>query len=354
MKLRPKKKLQSNSEKTAATKDPIGKNVNPRLIELAGRLGSKEPDPQAETDSKFRPVIPVNPEGLDEIAQSLLQAQSQERKSQLGVQPTTRVLPLCETFRRQAFWTWDQLSKARSVNTRLGEESLTDFNLLEIKLRHGQEVITRTFTKREESTVGADWEWWLTGANNQWIGFRLQAKTLDFHSGRYEHLHYITNSGQYQCDLLCDRARRTHPRCIPLYCLYSHWEIMAPIQWRCGSFLATPESYGCSLVDAFYIQAVKDQARSNELRNLLPKMVPWHCLVCCEGYTDGDLPHRALALWRAQIRVDLPATASIAPQFDLVSEPPIHVQKLLRNELLEPPDPDLRTLTVFKEIERVG
>jgi hypothetical protein len=87
---------------------------------------------------------------------------------------------LCETFRRQAFWTWDQLGRAQQFNAHLGEESLTDFNLLEIRSRHGREVITKTFSKREESVIGSDWEWWFTGRSRQWLGFRLQAKTIDF------------------------------------------------------------------------------------------------------------------------------------------------------------------------------
>jgi hypothetical protein len=36
---------------------------------------------------------------------------------------------------------------------------------------------------------------------------------------------------------------------------------------------------------------------------------------------------------------------------ELAAEAPSYVQAMLRNELIEPPDPDLRTITVFHERE---
>jgi hypothetical protein len=67
-------------------------------------------------------------------------------------------LTLCHTFRRQAIWTWDSLRQAKQVSCQIGEESLTDFNLLRIRLRHPNEVFTQSFTKPAESRTGADWE----------------------------------------------------------------------------------------------------------------------------------------------------------------------------------------------------
>ncbi len=255
------------------------------------------------------------------------------------------MMTLCETFRRQAFWTWEQLGRARQLHAHLGEESLTDFNLLEIRSRHSREVVTRTFSKRDESVIGADWEWWLTGRSRRWVGFRLQAKVIDQHTDRFDHLHYTTPAGRHQVDLLCDRATKARPRCIPLYCLYTHWSSPRPrIPWRCGSYEGTPESYGCSLVDAFYVRSVRSDPDTRRLDSLLPHMMPWHCLVCCEGYGGHDLPSRALALWRAAIR-----RPDVEFDIEPVEEPPRYVQLLLQNELVEPPDLFLRTITVFRE-----
>lgn len=254
-------------------------------------------------------------------------------------------MTLCDTFRHQAFWTWDSLSKARSASTLLGEESLTDFNLLEIRTRHPREVATITFTKPKEAETGADWEWWFTGRSRKWLGFRIQAKVLDLRSDKFEHLHYKTPSRRYQTDLLCERAKQHLPRKIPLYCLYVHWLQMSSIPpWRCPTFPFAQELFGCSLVDAQHV--IRLQPNKTKLQELFPFMIPWHCLVCCEGYGSGDLPERALNFWRERV-----AGEALPPEVELVSEPPRYVRQVLSNELSEAPDGDLRTITVFNERE---
>lgn len=226
----------------------------------------------------------------------------------------------------------------------LGEESLTDFNLLKIRTRHQNEVFTKTFTKPEEAGTGADWEWWFTGSSRKWLGFRIQAKTLDLRSDRFEHLHYVSSSGQYQADLLCQRAKSALPKRIPLYCLYAQWhhQNQGP-RWTCGSFPFAEKSFGCSLVDAYEIAMLRPR---KDLIDLLPFMTPWHCLVCCEAYFSGDLPERALSFLREQM-----AQGIERAEAQLAAEAPSYVQAMLRNELTEPPDPDLRTITVFRERE---
>ncbi|MGH9427900.1 MAG: DUF6615 family protein [Terriglobia bacterium] len=256
-------------------------------------------------------------------------------------------MTLCDTFRNQAFWSWDSLRRARSASTQLGEESLTDFNLLEIRTRHPNEVITKTFTKPKEAGTGADWEWWFTGSSRRWLGFRIQAKVLDLRSDKFEHLHYKPSpgqlsSGQYQADLLCQRAQSALPKRIPLYCLYAQWRHQNPgPPWTCGSFPFAEESFGCSLVDAYEIARLRPR---KGLGDLVPLMTPWHCLVCCEAYSRGDLPERALVFLRERMAGGIERAG-----VELATEPPSYVQAILRNELTEPPDPDLRTITVFHE-----
>lgn len=228
----------------------------------------------------------------------------------------------------------------------LGEESLTDFNLLEICTRHPNEVVTKTFTKRQEAATGADWEWWFTGNSKKWLGFRIQAKVLDWQSDRFEHLHYKLASDDYQADLLCKRARSNTetPKRIPLYCLYSQWRYKNPAHiWLCGSFPLTLESFGCSLVDARKIVKLRPKRNLDEL---LPVMTPWHCIVCCEGYSTADLPVRALAFWRERM-----AEVGEGDSVELANEPPDYVRAMQRKELTEPPDANLRTITVFDERE---
>lgn len=253
-------------------------------------------------------------------------------------------MTLCETFRNQAFWTWDSLRRARSAEMRLGEESLTDFNLLEICTRHPNEVVTKVFTKPEEAGTGADWEWWFTGSSNKWLGFRIQAKVLDFRSDKFEHLHYKLSSGQYQADRLCQTAKSAPHKRIPLFCLYGQWPYKRPGPiWSCGSFPFTEESFGCSLVDAHGIAGLRPKKSVNDC---LPLMTPWHCLVCCGAYSNGDLPQRALHFWRERM-----VRGSEGADVDLATEPPTYVRAMLTNELTDRPDADLRTITVFHERE---
>ena len=62
---------------------------------------------------------------------------------------------LCDTFRSRALWTWDTLARGRSVDCQIGEETLTDLNILELKTRHSSEIYNRTFTKPEEGLNGS-------------------------------------------------------------------------------------------------------------------------------------------------------------------------------------------------------
>ena len=255
---------------------------------------------------------------------------------------------LCGTFRRQAFWTWDQLEKARMIGIHFGEESLTDINLLEIRTRHQTEVKTKTFTKVQESMEGADWEWWLTGASRQWLGFRVQAKVIDVRSNRYEQLHYKTPSGKPQSTLLCERAAALSPRRIPLYCLYSHWGGSYSEFYNAGGSLAeAPEAFGCCLIDAMYIRKSHGVPGQDTMSSLLKQMVPWHHLFCVESFGGNDLATRALAVWQETIRSEQVSDFSV----ELVSEPPSYVTALIHNELIEAPDETLRTITIFEERE---
>jgi hypothetical protein len=281
---------------------------------------------------------------------------------------------LCDTFRSRALWTWDTLAKGRSVDCQIGEETLTDLNILELKTRHSSEIYSRTFTKPEEGLNGADWEWWFTGSSRKWIGFRVQAKVIDIRKDTFTHLHYYKKDKDkirhYQCDSLIKNAlQEPYPR-IPLYCLYSNWVNISQLPWNCATYYPADESYGCSILSAFTVRYLRDTHRhkSTHLKNLFGYINPWHCLVCCRGYSQGDLPNRVFRYWRESILEiergtfeELPANIrqdvnnglenhqEIYNQIELMNEPPDHVRLLLNNELEEQPDPYLRAVTIFKE-----
>ncbi|HYW21276.1 MAG TPA: DUF6615 family protein [Nodularia sp. (in: cyanobacteria)] len=278
---------------------------------------------------------------------------------------------LCDTFRSRALWTWDMLARGRSVDCQIGEETLTDLNILELKIRHASEVYNRTFSKPEEGSNGADWEWWFTGSSRKWIGFRVQAKVIEIKTNSFKHLHYRKDShSPFQCDILIqDALQKPFPR-IPLYCLYSNWNTLPQIHWRCQTYYPIEEHYGCSILSAFAVRCLRSigTSKTKHLKALLNYISPWHCLVCCRGYEAGDLPSRVFRYWRdfiveveesifeelsLNIRQDLNGELDnyrgIYNQIELLDEPPNYVRLLLNNELEEQPDPNLRTLTVFKE-----
>ena len=123
-------------------------------------------------------------------------------------------MTLCETFRDLSNETWAFMGKARGVLHQPLEETITDNNIIEIKLRHPAEVITTTYNKRQEAGTGADWEWWFTNSKkNNWFGVRVQAKILKFKGERFEQLHYNN-----QTDVLIAKCKQGG--LVPLYCFY--------------------------------------------------------------------------------------------------------------------------------------
>lgn len=282
---------------------------------------------------------------------------------------------LCDTFRSRALWTWDMLDKARSINCQIGEETLTDLNILELKIRHSHEIYSITFNKIDEGKNGADWEWWFTNSNeNKWIGFRVQAKVIDIKTQSFEHLYYKnSNNPSHQCDILInDSLAQQHPR-IPLYCLYSNWSNSIEIPLGDENYYGLRELYGCSIIPAFAVRYLRCKKRKpKHLKHLFQYMRPWHYLLSCSKSQSVSLPDRVCNYWVNSLRQ---IEKSILEEFDentsseleqwrnnywekynnigVVDEPPQEVIKLIKNELVERPDPKLRTLTVFKERDTV-
>lgn len=299
---------------------------------------------------------------------------------------------LCETFRNLALRSWDLMSKGRSVGIQLGEESLTDLNILELKIRHQSEIYSQTFTKLEEGQNGADWEWWFTGASGKWIGFRVQAKIIEFKSDKFKHLHY-KNKSDYQSDILIRSAldNKYGVKLIPLYCLYTNYASLTDGKYHKNYYLQ--ESYGCSLISAFAVvyHRMMD-VKKISIRYFLPYINPWHELVCCHSYEDKDLPHRAWAYWKNSIAfieedilnedekdilngfdfdhefyeylprnyreknerkiTELQKLATLRKLYqsiEVIQHPPDYVSQLMEGEVIEPPDNDIRTVTIFRE-----
>ena len=247
---------------------------------------------------------------------------------------------LCETMKECSSWTWNRLREASEIKIHLGEESLTDFNLLKIRLLHNREVFTSTFSKLAESREGADWEWWfLDKALNRALGFRVQAKVIGM-SGTFDHLYYANKKG-LQVETLCERALKS--KTIPIYCLYSFFENTLSINPTITkSGLVSLEDYGCSIMDAFRVLDYARKHKPNKISDLFLDMIPWHLLFCSSQSSTVDLPTRALKAWSNH----LPESANIAAS-EMIVPPPDYVKAMVESRVIYPPDPTIGQITVF-------
>ena len=252
-------------------------------------------------------------------------------------------------------WAWDNLREARNCEHQIGEESLTDLILLRFK-KHGQgKIAVQTFTRHQESVNGSDWEWWFTGPSGKWIGMRVQAKVINLESKEYEHLHYKNNNG-FQVDLLLQDAK-TH-QLVPLYCMYSNWDPKErKIVQFCKSYKASVRHYGASILSPRVVVNLRNNNQKH-LDHIIDKLSPLHCIFCCTGYADADLPHRALRWLAGEKLITTLVNGEIIrpdePEFYLKDEPPYYVKQLLDNELnvefIDIPDNRLKRVSVFEEI----
>jgi len=261
---------------------------------------------------------------------------------------------ICNTFQRLASSTWDKIAQSRNFNFQLKEETFTDLNMLDIKASHPLRVRTKVFTKHEEGSNGADWEWWFRDAKNQWIGFRVQAKILNITSDEFEHLHYQSfKTKVFQCDKLIQKALIGPTPTIPLYCFYIQSDNQALLtKWHCQTFPDTRHLWGCSLTSAFNVRSLRVNATCH-LSNLEPYLKPWHCLVCCKGY-GGDSAINDISNY-ADVNYNLDNTVATElglaiPDSFITNKPPQHVLATFENENNDNifvDDPDLRGVLIY-------
>ena len=282
-------------------------------------------------------------------------------------------MTICEIFRKQAAFTWNILRQARAIEDQISEETLTEMNILRLKLSHPTEIITRSFSKYEESANGADWEWWFTGPTNKWIGFRVQAKVLNLVDETYRHLHYKNSKHyQYQCDKLIEIALASPKPLIPIYCLYSNWEAQKyKPRSNNSSVKQNVRDYGCSVLSAFVVRYLRYNNQNRDLKTIIEHMKPWHSLVCKTSNSRSskkDLPDRVYSYWKGSVapiegRVlrqlnsetrktlletygrELSFYADISPTYN----PPDYIKRLNTGEKIPPPDEEIKYITIFRE-----
>lgn len=144
-----------------------------------------------------------------------------------------------------------------------GEETITESNLLELRRRHSDVVHIRTFSKHEESKIGADWEWYIVGRKRT-LKMRVQAKRVQ-RNGVLKIRHAVASSGRQQRELLIKAAQENRMR--PMYCIYCT-ESQRSIFRQHGRF-----QRGCLLSDAR-----KLPPHTSSLNSVEWACWPWHYL----------------------------------------------------------------------------
>lgn len=223
---------------------------------------------------------------------------------------------LCQTIKMRSISTWQTLLEADALACKVGEESITDFLILELaKGAAFGGYSVKAFTKPQEHLNGADWELWLTGPSRAWIGYRIQAKVFDIATLSYKQLHHGEAGRQTQAQKLIVGAAAVSA--VPIYVLYSAWPTNpgAPA-WNCGTYSQDNRLWGLSVMPAVQVCAISP---AKTLAAVSSHMQPFHCLFCCGGYGGDDLPTRSHKFVRERISQDA----------NLSQDPPPYVLRLL-------------------------
>jgi hypothetical protein len=261
-------------------------------------------------------------------------------------------MDLDEIAIRNSTWAWNKLRIARNLDFQLGEESLTDFIVLNIKKWGAGKIAIDTFTRHAESINGSDWEWWFTGPSGKWLGMRVQAKVLNLSSEKYEHLHHRNRHG-YQVDTLINDAHKNG--LIPIYCMYTNWDPKKyKPTWKCKTFSPTVRHYGTSILDPRFVKSLQPK-NETRLSSIIGSLKPMHCIFCCTGFGGIELPDRALNWLSGAGLITDDGELSVIQDVDyLRSEAPYYVYQMIEgqlgDDLIDIDDDRLSRVTVFREL----
>ncbi len=235
--------------------------------------------------------------------------------------------PITSVLEVLAKQTWQLLSLQPSTRLSIGEQSITDVNLLLLQDAVPDRIrVVKWSAPEEGSRSGADWDWWIATPRH-FLRLRIQAKKLMVSEGRYHQLGYTTKKHGRQIDLL--RASAKADGCIPFYCLYNAWSGIH-IDSRCPGAGPQQERLGCALTPAAEVHKLI-AASKNKALDAIPTAHPWQCLFSHEpvGASKGDLVERVAASIEAAWGIEVRQLVVQAP-------PPARVVAVLQGAEPEP------------------
>ena len=185
--------------------------------------------------------------------------------------------------------TWNRIELGWRYECSHGEETLTDINLLSLKMAGGPRVKIWKVAKPEEAKYGIDWHWYVH-SRGTWRQYAIQAKILH-QKDKYAQLRHLVGRVPpriKQIDLL--EAFAISRGAVPLYCFFNHSTgVTEAMHWHCG-LPFEKQQLGCSLV---HLRVVK---KAHALRapkgfgdlHKTPLSLPWRCLLDCSCRDPAD------------------------------------------------------------------
>lgn len=169
---------------------------------------------------------------------------------QTGASPAPQWGP---ALRDKAAWVHDRLKLADSLSVPMGEETITETLLLDLRLALGGYLEVEPFTKYQESRrTGADWEWWFCdGVGQRMYGMRVQAKKLKVKSGTpyYDFAYKPKLSTKRQVDRLISAADSDGLPAV--YAMYNGPDLdLSSFTWACCTEPPSEATFGVSMLSA--------------------------------------------------------------------------------------------------------
>lgn len=205
------------------------------------------------------------------------------------------VLQLVDELSRE---TCNNIDLAFRLNTKFGEETITDLLLLELAKKRNYNLRIIQTPKDKEKDKGTDWEWFIGSPTYGWVRFAIQAKKikLSTKNGDYGLGHKVGLNRQV--DILQTYASANNA--IPLYTFYNYYDSIDPSNhWHCNlpfdepllGWTITPIS---NVFPALLTHGTRNFEHIHRQKNTLPIKCLFQCPILTEQYRDVDLIGKAV------------------------------------------------------------
>lgn len=225
---------------------------------------------------------------------------------------------LVDDFRDIATNTWNLMANAYKSGMNISEETITEINLLDLKLKHPGNIFIKQIAKKIEGKTGADWLWAFVGKDENVFGMCVQAKRL-FPDRTYKNIIEDKKNPTQQVNKLVSSGSSyksfTGKKLYPLYIFYNTWnenyyQKTKGFPEKCCEKGQPHTILGCTYADAFEVKK-KLLISKDSLDDYISISHPLSCLIACSiniDYTDlaKALAHRFVFLKNIDDDIDYP------------------------------------------------